>query len=222
MASMAIPSAGCAVPFCCGGAVANPRRASVSCGTHWHAGTGGASAGPARCGRPPRPSASRRVEEAMVEEARMVAELGTLLGIWAHPDDEAYLSGGLMALARDVGSRVTCVTATRGELGTPDPQSWPSARLAVERTDELRRSLEILGVGEHHWLGYQDGRCADVDAAVAVGELCALIADVRPQTVLTFGPDGQTGHPDHRAVSAWVTEAFDRAAPYCEIGRAHV
>ena len=44
-----------------------------------------------------------------------VAELGTILGIWAHPDDEAYLSGGLMALARDNGQRVVCVTATRGE-----------------------------------------------------------------------------------------------------------
>ena len=39
------------------------------------------------------------------------AELGTILGIWAHPDDEAYLSGGLMAIAREHGSRVVCVTA---------------------------------------------------------------------------------------------------------------
>ena len=54
-----------------------------------------------------------------------VGALGTILGIWAHPDDEAYLSGGLMALARDTGSRVVCVTATRGELGTPDPRAWP-------------------------------------------------------------------------------------------------
>src|SRR3712207_8836986 len=46
----------------------------------------------------------------MTESASVVAELGTVLGIWAHPDDEAYLSGGLMALARDGGSRVACVT----------------------------------------------------------------------------------------------------------------
>src|SRR5687767_8857139 len=185
MASMAIPSVGCAVPFCCGGAVANRRRDAVSCGTHCHAGTGRASAGAARCERPPRPSASRRVEEAMVEEARMVAELGTLLGIWAHPDDEAYLSGGLMALARDIGSRVVCVTATRGELGTPDPERWPPQRLAAERTVELARCLEVLGVSEHHWLGYRDGRCADVPVPDAVGKLCDLIDAVRPDTVLT-------------------------------------
>ena len=53
----------------------------------------------------------------------LVADLGTVLGIWAHPDDEAYLSGGLMSIAaRDHGNRVACVTATRGELGTADPE----------------------------------------------------------------------------------------------------
>ena len=149
----------------------------------------------------------------MIRSAAEVVGLGTILGVWAHPDDEAYLSGGLMALAREVGSRVVCVTATRGELGTPDPATWPPHRLATERTGELARSLEILGVNEHHWLGHRDGDCAQVSVPDAVGRLCTLIAEVRPDTVLTFGPDGQTGHPDHRAISAWATQAFDRAAP---------
>ena len=92
-----------------------------------------------------------------------VAELGTILGIWAHPDDEAYLSGGLMAMARDNGQRVVCVTATRGELGTPDPVAWPPDRLAAERTREMARCLAVLGVREHHWLGYRDGECAAAD-----------------------------------------------------------
>ena len=52
-------------------------------------------------------------------------ELGTVLGVWAHPDDEAYLSGALMALARRAGNRVVCATATRGEQGSPDPVVWP-------------------------------------------------------------------------------------------------
>ncbi len=141
-----------------------------------------------------------------------VARLGTILGIWAHPDDEAYLSGGLMAMARSSGSRVCCVTATRGELGTPDPEAWPPQRLAAERTRELADSLEILGVREHHWLGYRDGECAAVPASRPVAELCGLIEQIGPDTVVTFGPDGITGHPDHRAVSAWATAAFDRSA----------
>ena len=104
-----------------------------------------------------------------------VAELGTILGIWAHPDDEAYLSGGLMAMARDNGQRVVCVTATRGELGTPDPVAWPPDRLAAERTRELARCLAVLGVREHHWLGYRDGECAAADPDGAVERLCEVI-----------------------------------------------
>jgi len=153
------------------------------------------------------------VEEWRVSDPFDVAGLGTILGVWAHPDDEAYLSGGLMALARDNGSRVVCVTATRGELGTPDPEAWPPERLAAERTDELARCLEVLGVAEHHWLGYRDGGCAEADAPEAVAQLCEVIERVRPDTVLTFGPDGITGHADHQTISAWSTAAFDRAAP---------
>ncbi|MGV9305907.1 PIG-L deacetylase family protein [Nonomuraea sp. NPDC003727] len=144
--------------------------------------------------------------------AAVVAGLGTVLGIWAHPDDEAYLSGGLMAMARDNGSRVVCVTATRGERGTAHVD-WPPPRLAAARTGELARCLRILGVAEHHWLDHRDGHCAAVPEPEAVAPLCELIEQVGPDTVLTFGPDGITGHPDHRAVSAWASAAFDRAAP---------
>jgi LmbE family N-acetylglucosaminyl deacetylase len=147
-----------------------------------------------------------------VRTAADVGELGTVLGVWAHPDDEAYLSGGLMAMAADAGSRVVCVTATRGELGTPDPERWLPDRLAATRTAELARCLDILGVREHHWLGYRDGGCAAAPASGAVARLCELIEDVRPDTVVTFGPHGNTGHPDHRTVSAWTAAAFDRAA----------
>ena len=149
----------------------------------------------------------------MITTAAEVVGLGTILGIWAHPDDEAYLSGGLMALARDNGQRVVCVTATRGELGTSDPITWPPDRLAAERARELTRCLDILGVHEHHWLGYRDGECSTVDTSDAVARLSAVIDAVRPDAVLTFGPDGLTGHPDHRTVSAWTGAAFDRAAP---------
>jgi LmbE family N-acetylglucosaminyl deacetylase len=146
----------------------------------------------------------------MIRSAPDVAELGTILGIWAHPDDEAYLSGGVMAIARELGSRVVCVTATRGELGTADPQAWPPQRLATERTGELARCLDILGVTEHQWLDYQDGQCAIASAPEALSILSDVIDEVRPDTVLTFGPDGFTGHPDHRAIGEWAAAAVDR------------
>ena len=138
----------------------------------------------------------------------MSAQLGTILGIWAHPDDEAYLSAGLMARAVRAGQRVVVVTATAGELGTPDPRRWPPARLARIRRREMAASLAAVGVREHRWLDYSDGGCADIPSEHAVARLSGIIDDVRPDTIVTFGPDGMTGHPDHRAVSAWATEAW--------------
>jgi LmbE family N-acetylglucosaminyl deacetylase len=149
----------------------------------------------------------------MITTSDRVAELGTVLGIWAHPDDEAYLSGGLMALARDNGQRVVCVTATRGERGTADPGTWPPDRLAEERTDELAHCLGILGVREHRFLNYRDGECAAADSVLAIARLAEIVDEVRPDTVLTFGPDGITGHSDHRTVSGWVDAAVELAAP---------
>jgi LmbE family N-acetylglucosaminyl deacetylase len=138
----------------------------------------------------------------------------TVLGIWAHPDDEAYLSAGLMARTIRSGGRVVCRHATRGERGTADPRAWPPDRLAAHRAAELAASLAALGVVEHAFLGhrdgegYRDGECAEVPLTEAVPPLVALIRQVRPDIVVTFGPDGITGHPDHVAVSRWATAAW--------------
>jgi LmbE family N-acetylglucosaminyl deacetylase len=137
-------------------------------------------------------------------------QIGTLLGVWAHPDDEAYLSAGLMAFARRAGQRVVVITATPGERGTDDPERWPPAKLARRRRRELAASLAAVGVHEHHWLGYADGECPEVPDAVAVAAIGRIMDAVRPDTIVTFGPDGMTGHPDHRAVSAWTTTAWQQ------------
>lgn len=139
-------------------------------------------------------------------------QLGTILGVWAHPDDEAFLSSGIMADAVRKGDRVVCVTATRGELGSWDEVRWPSESMGLVREAELAASLAILGVTEHHWLDYGDGVCAQVPVDEAAGRVAAIMEDVVPDSVLTFGPDGMTGHPDHEAISAWAGEAFRRAA----------
>ena len=147
-----------------------------------------------------------------------IADLGTILSVWAHPDDEAYLCGGLMAAAVDAGSRVVCVTATRGELGVTDPVRWPPDRLAQIREAEMAACLAVLGVDEHHWLGFPDGGCAEVEIDAGAAAVADLLEAVRPDTVLTFAPDGQTGHPDHIAVHHWTVEAVRRIG----IGTLHV
>jgi LmbE family N-acetylglucosaminyl deacetylase len=133
---------------------------------------------------------------------------GTLLGVWAHPDDEAFLSAGLMAAARGAGERVVVATATRGESGTTDPARWPLDQLAQVREQELARSLAAVGVREHRWLGHRDGGLPEVPRSAAVAQVATLLEEIRPDTVVTFGPDGMTGHDDHRTVSAWVTRAW--------------
>ena len=143
----------------------------------------------------------------------------TLMGVWAHPDDEAYVSAGLMAEFRRAGHRVVLVTATLGEHGTNDPTHWPPARLAAHRRTELRNSLAILDVDELHLLGYEDGTCDRHDGTAAVAD---LVADIEPDLIVTFGPDGFTGHPDHRAVSRWATDAWMYARPEADLWYATV
>ena len=130
--------------------------------------------------------------------------------MWAHPDDETYLSGGLAATLADRGHRVVAVTATRGGAGGPDTTPQVRAETARTRTAELEEALRVLGITEHVWLDYDDGRCAEADSEPAVRRLARLLQEVRPDTIVTFGPDGFTGHPDHRTVSRWVDQALTR------------
>ena len=139
--------------------------------------------------------------------------LGTVLGVWAHPDDETYLAAGIMAQAVRDGSRVVCVTATRGEGGSMDEERWPSATMGDVREKELLRGLEILGVTEHEFLDMPD---VDMDTPLpeeGAARVIRIVRDVQPQTVLSFGPDGMTGHVAHMSVSRWATDAFRDAAP---------
>jgi LmbE family N-acetylglucosaminyl deacetylase len=108
-----------------------------------------------------------------------ISDLGTVLGVWAHPDDETFLTAGLMALARAAGHRVVCATATRGEHGTADPDRWPPARLGRLREYELAAALAALDVHEHTWLGFVDGGCAAVPPALGAR------AAVRPGDEIT-------------------------------------
>jgi LmbE family N-acetylglucosaminyl deacetylase len=148
--------------------------------------------------------------------------LGDVLSVWAHPDDETYLASGLMAQAVREGGRVVCVTATRGEGGSLDEQRWPSATLGAVRERELMTSLNRLGVTEHEFLDLPD-----VDMATPLPDthgperLRQLLADLQPDTVLTFGPEGMTGHEAHKSVSRWTTDAFRRCAkPGARLGHA--
>lgn len=139
------------------------------------------------------------------------ASLGTILGIWAHPDDETFMVGGLLHTAVKNGQKVSCVTATKGELGVQNEARWPAETLGQTREAELKSALDILGIQNHTWLNYIDGSCKDVDDTSAVQQLVALIDTHKPDSILTFPPDGLTGHDDHVAVSRWVNLAAEQS-----------
>lgn len=146
----------------------------------------------------------------------------TFLVAVAHPDDESFGCGALIAGAAQAGHNVVLVCASRGELGEDasgrytDPEGLGRAREA-----ELRRAAEILGVSEVTLLGYTDSGWDGEAAAtsiLAAGEqltraLEQAISTHAPDVVVTLDPTGSDGHRDHAAVGAATTEAFHRAAP---------
>lgn len=139
-----------------------------------------------------------------------VARLGTILGVWAHPDDETFTCAGIMATASQNGQRVVCVTATKGEAGVQDESRWPAAQLGDIRSHELMNALTLLGISDHHFLGYRDGDCATVPLEEGVAQVAYYIEHYQPDSLLIFGPDGMTGHPDHIAVGNWARGAVDK------------
>lgn len=138
-----------------------------------------------------------------------------LLGIWAHPDDEAYLAAGLMDRVVGSGGSVTTVTITDGEggFGEDDPRS-ADERAGLRRA-ELGSAMAAIGVTDVRFLGVPDGSVAAAPVDGLVARLATVIEDVRPEVVVTFGPDGITGHPDH--VATW--RLASRAWLECGRGR---
>lgn len=137
----------------------------------------------------------------------------SLLAVFAHPDDESFGTGGVLAKCAAEGAEVPLVCATRGEAGeVADPSLVQGQPLSSVREAELRCACQILGIRDLRFLDYVDGQLARVDPHEAVGKLVRIIRELRPQVMLTFGPDGIYGHPDHIAVSSWATAAFASAA----------
>jgi LmbE family N-acetylglucosaminyl deacetylase len=131
----------------------------------------------------------------------------TLMAILAHPDDESFPMGGTLAKAAAGGKHVHLVTATRGEAGII---SKSTVETAVLREAELRRACNELGVQQLTFLDYMDGKLETVPDSAGAARLLSLMRRTQPNVVVTFGPDGISGHPDHLAIYRWATAAFDQ------------
>jgi LmbE family N-acetylglucosaminyl deacetylase len=136
-----------------------------------------------------------------------------LLGVFAHPDDETFCAGGTFARYAKSGAEIMVISATRGQAGQIRDASAATRRtIAAVREAELRLACERLGVAHVQCWDYLDGALAQADFPGLVGHVVKLIREFRPTVVVSFGPDGGYGHPDHITISAAVTEACRLAA----------
>ncbi len=131
-----------------------------------------------------------------------------LLGLFAHPDDEIFCGAGLFAELAGVGAEVRIVSYTTGDAGQiRDANIATRATLGRVRRQELQAAAAELGVTDVVIHDRGDGTLAGQPE----GELMAIaeqnIADHRPDVIVSFGPDGAYGHPDHIRVSEIATKA---------------
>ncbi len=137
-----------------------------------------------------------------------------LMGILAHPDDESLALGGTFAHYSGQGIETSLVIATRGEKGWfGKPSAYPGElELGRIRTREVYHASRALGIARLAFLDYMDGELDHADEAQVVTRLVRLLRQERPHVVVTFGPEGLYGHPDHIAISQFATSAIVRAA----------
>jgi len=137
-----------------------------------------------------------------------------LAAVFAHPDDDAFgITGTVALLGDDPAFRFALVLATSGERGMiADPALATRETLGEVREREARAGWRALGrePDRLEFLRYADGGLRDVPAEELVGRIAAILVEERPDVVITFGPDGVTGHPDHVTVGRAATEAFHR------------
>jgi LmbE family N-acetylglucosaminyl deacetylase len=140
------------------------------------------------------------------------------MAVLAHPDDESLGFGGTLAKYAAEGVETFVVTATPGDAGRyrgqpRDHAEHPGpAALARIREAELRAAATTLGVRELSLLDYHDGQLDRADPREAVARIVSHLRRVRPDVVMTFGPDGAYGHPDHIAICQFTTAAVTAAA----------
>jgi LmbE family N-acetylglucosaminyl deacetylase len=140
-----------------------------------------------------------------------------LLVVMPHPDDECFSTACTIARYAGEGATVSLLTLTRGGAGLWNGRDAGDLRSLTDvREMELREAARVLGVASVEVLDYPDGALEKVEEVEATRERCLndivrAIRTQRPQVVVTFGPEGVYGHPDHKAVSRLTVQACSLA-----------
>jgi LmbE family N-acetylglucosaminyl deacetylase len=133
-----------------------------------------------------------------------------ILGVFAHPDDETFLAGGTLAKYAAAGCEVLLLCATHGEAGKRgDYEQLTPQEFARIRRKELEAAGRALGICRPLFLDCADRGLAGDCWNSATDEIARIMRRLKPDAVITFGPDGISGHPDHVALSAIVRAALE-------------
>lgn len=135
-----------------------------------------------------------------------------LLFVFAHPDDESFGCGGTMAKYKEQGHDILLICATSGCGGRSGEYSFQTKQeLAAHRENELRQACSILGVSQLVLLCYPDGKLKEQNPDELAHRIEEVICDHLPDLVITFPPNGVTGHLDHIAISKATKQAVESA-----------
>ena len=153
-----------------------------------------------------------------------------VLCIFAHPDDEAFGSGGTLAELVRKGHKVTTVCATNGDVGEINDHALATPENLWEvRQGEMRQAMEVTGISDVRFLGYRDSgmdgtpdnenpACLfQADPSKVDAQIAALLVELKPDIVFTHDPTGGYGHPDHLTTyqrTTAVIEAMGENRPH--------
>ncbi|TDF99770.1 PIG-L deacetylase family protein [Paenibacillus piri] len=129
--------------------------------------------------------------------------------IYAHPDDETFLSGCLIRQLADQGEKPVLLLATKGDAGKKNGHAahFTNEALAALREREMERAAAILGLPVVEHLGHPDGKLNQVEESGFVEQVAAFINKYGLKVVFSFPEDGGNFHPDHIAISRMATAA---------------
>ena len=141
--------------------------------------------------------------------------LGTVLFVYAHPDDESFGVAGTAMKLKHSGHTTALLTLTRGDVGMwfgKERGAWTPDELAHERSKEWREATALIGFDRARLLEWPDGALAKGPTERVTADVVQFIREVRPDVVCTFGPEGSgSEHDDHRAASFFAARGFHRA-----------
>lgn len=146
---------------------------------------------------------------------------------YAHPDDESFGNGGLIAKYVNEGADVYLICATDGDVGTiPKDMQGQFESIRELRLSELDCANEVLKFKQMFLLHYKDSGMVGSETSedpdclwaswqrepeIVTKQVVEVIREIKPQVVITFNKYGGYGHPDHIAIQKATTAAFDLA-----------